>query len=270
VFGPLLISLISLIANSFLLGSCTSAPNRLDQIALGMGLEKHRLRAQGFELIVYRHRVVQAQGRLHVYLEGDGTPWIGGARVSSDPTPRNPLALRLMALDPAPALYLARPCYNGTVATPPCNPWLWTSGRYSETVVAAMATALRDLIDTQDAKQVTLIGYSGGGVLAWLLAQRIPEVRALVTIAANLDIDRWADRHSFSRLTGSLNPAAGRRMRPAVKQWHFAGRYDQIVPPTLIGEAAWQLGSATRVFIEASDHRCCWLRLWPGILRRLP
>jgi pimeloyl-ACP methyl ester carboxylesterase len=261
---------VGLLAIPFLLAGCTSAPERLDRMAGDMGLAKLRARAEGFELTVYRNRAVDAAGRLHVYLEGDGTPWIRRTRVSPDPTPRNPLALRLMALDPAPALYLARPCYNGTAGAPPCGPRLWTSGRYSEEVVATMAAALRQLIKAWSVTDVTLVGYSGGGVLAWLLAQRIPEVSVLVTISANLDIDRWADRHGFTRLTGSLNPAAGARMRGGVQQWHFAGRDDNNVPPALIGEAARQLGVAERVFIQESDHHCCWTRLWPGILRRLP
>ena len=40
-------------------------------------------------------------GALHVYIEGDGTPYVARHDFAADPTPRNPLMLRLMTLDPA-------------------------------------------------------------------------------------------------------------------------------------------------------------------------
>ena len=55
-------------------------------------------------------------------------------------------------------------------------------------------------------RSIVLIGHSGGGTLAVLLAPRIEDVSGVVSIAANLDIDAWADHHNYDRLTGSLNP----------------------------------------------------------------
>ena len=98
----------------------------MDGLAAELGLVGRKLRGDGFELIAYGNRIAHPSGRLHVYLEGDGVPWITRTLIALDPTPRNPLALRLMALDPAPALYLARPCYNGTAKAPGCNPLSFT------------------------------------------------------------------------------------------------------------------------------------------------
>lgn len=242
----------------------------MDSLAKGLGLSAYRLWGEGFELVAYRNQIRYRRGRLHLYLDGDGAPWISRTLVNPDPTSRNPLALRLMALDPAPAVYLARPCYNGTARAPGCNPWIWTFGRYSETVVASMAAAVRTLIENEAVEDLVLVGYSGGGVLAWLLAQRIPEVRTLVTIASNLDVDLWSERHGFSRLAGSLNPAAGPPMRPGVKQWHLVGEADKNVPPDVIAAVADKLGTEAHVLFLESNHRCCWLRFWPDILRQLP
>src|SRR5262245_12603123 len=80
--------------------------------------------------------------RVHVYLDADGTPWLGGLP-ASDPTPRRPLILALMARDPAARLYLGRPCYHGLASAPGCTDALWTSARYSVRVVDSMAAALR-------------------------------------------------------------------------------------------------------------------------------
>lgn len=249
---------------------CVSWGDRIDQIAAEAGMTKHHVSHSWGTLVAYRNRAeVAGGGRLHVYLEGDGTPWITRTRVAADPTPRNPVALDLMTLDPTSAVYLARPCYNGASAAPGCSPWHWTSGRYSEEVVAALGSALRGLIDAEALSELVLIGYSGGGVLAWLLAQRIPETQAVVTIAANLDVEAWTKLHGFSPLNDSLNPAAGPPMRPGVAQWHLVGETDQNVPPEMIEAIRAKLGSAVTIVSVASDHWCCWSTIWPGFLRRL-
>ena len=163
-------------------GGCASTPDRMEQTAARLGLSAGQVTGQGYRLRVYRNAVRQAKGRLHIYLDGDGTPWLTPTRIGRDPTPRNHLVLRLLAMDPGAALYLSRPCYNGRAGAPGCGPWMWTFGRYSETVVAAMESALRELVVREGASELVLIGYSGGGVLAWLLAQRVPEVLSLIHI----------------------------------------------------------------------------------------
>ena len=111
-----------------------------------------------------------------------------------------------------------------------------------------------------------MIGYSGGGVLAWLLAERIPEVRVLVTIAANLDIDAWTGRHGYSPLRGSLNPAVRGPLPDRVAQLHLVGSRDTNVPPALVRAALHNAGSNDRVVTVNSDHRCCWESHWPVVI----
>ncbi|MCU0834561.1 MAG: alpha/beta hydrolase [Chromatiaceae bacterium] len=253
-----------------LLVGCATPSDRVDRLAAELRLTKGRVPSTPVPLVAYRNASEVTGGRLHVYLEGDGTPWLTRTRISPDPTPRDPLALRLMALDPAPSLYLARPCYNGTATQAGCGPWYWTMGRYSEPVVASMASVLRGLIDAEGVAELVIIGHSGGGVLAWLLAHRIRETRALVTIAANLDIDAWADLHGFSRLTDSLNPAAGPPLPAGIAQWHLVGERDREVPASIIDGLRDLLGPDARVLVMASDHRCCWLGLWSDVLPQLP
>lgn len=53
--------------------------------------------------------------------------------------------LRLMALDPAPSVYLGRPCYHGLAA--PCRARRsFGRARYSARVLDSMAAALRSLL----------------------------------------------------------------------------------------------------------------------------
>ena len=200
---------------------------------------------------------------LHVYLDGDGTPELAGYP-AVDPTPREPLVLDLMALDGGPAIYLGRPCYHGLADRASCVPALWTSARYSDTVVASMAAVARRVIAARDVERVVWIGYSGGGVLAALLARRMPETVGLVTIAANLDIDAWSDARGAPRLVDSLNPASQPALPPGVRQRHYAGGRDELVRPAITRQG---VGPGAELVVVADyDHRCCWVTLWPDVL----
>lgn len=204
---------------------------------------------------------------LHVYLDGDGTPWLGPGRPALDPSPDDPLVLRLMAADQGPALYLGRPCYAGLAATPGCHPWYWTHGRYSEPVIASMAAVLEAVVAEREVARLVLIGYSGGGALAMLLAQRFPQTSAVVTLAGNLDPDRWAEHHGYTPLRGSLNPSRLEPLAAGVHQIHFVGAEDRVVPPELIAEALRGQQNARLRVIPGLSHTCCWEPLWPELLR---
>jgi pimeloyl-ACP methyl ester carboxylesterase len=202
-----------------------------------------------------------------VYLDGDGTPWIAGPP-AGDPTPRNVLVLRLLALDPTPAMYLGRPCYNGAAATGSCSSPLWTRERYSDEVIASLSAAVRRLMTAEGYTRVAWFGHSGGGTLAVLLAVRFPETASVVTIAANLDTDAWAAYMGYQDLSGSLNPASCPPLSRQIQQRHSADGKDRVVPPALAAPAAAHLG-APLIVLEAYDHACCWEQVWPTILSDL-
>jgi pimeloyl-ACP methyl ester carboxylesterase len=218
----------------------------------------------------FQHVVFRRDGRparvLHAYLGGDGTPWAGD-RPAADPTPRDPLLLRLMALDSAPTVYLGRPCYHGRAGAPPCSAALWTSARYSEPVVASMAMALRRMVAAAPVDRLVLIGYSGGGTLAVLLAPRFKETTDVVTIAANLDIDAWADLHGYLRLAGSVNPAAEPRLPEGIHQQHYVGGRDRVVPKEIVARGP--IDPSALIVIPSYDHVCCWEAIWPAVLAGL-
>jgi pimeloyl-ACP methyl ester carboxylesterase len=228
-------------------------------------LDASWVQGRGFRHRVFRNRSVAATGQpLHIYLEGDGLPFLTTNRISSDPTPRNPLALRLLLRDPAPALYLGRPCYHGQAQAPGCNPRLWTQARYSEPVVASMAAGLQRVTGAN--RPLMLIGYSGGGTLAMLLAPRLGNVVGVVTIAANLDVQRWAAEHSFTPLTDSLDPARAPPLAADITQLHLAGARDREVPPRLVAPVVARQPHADLIVFPDFDHRCCWEQHWPALL----
>jgi len=239
---------------------CRSASERFLDQAARRSLHADVVAGSGFQhLVLSRDRT--AGRTLHVYLDGDGVPWLGGYP-AVDPTPRDPHVLDLLALDPAPAVYLARPCYHGLGGEASCSSTLWTSSRYSEEVVTSLVAAARRVLAARGAERIVWLGYSGGGVLAVLLAARVPETIAVVTVAANLDVDAWADSQRASRLVGSLNPARQPPLSARVYQRHYAGGRDRSVPP----EAR---AGVEVVVVPDYDHRCCWMSLWPAVLADL-
>jgi hypothetical protein len=246
-----------------LLGGCAAPAEVFDDTAATLGLSRRDVRGAPFRHATYTNH--QAAGTiLNVYLEGDGTPMIA-SRPAGDPTPRHPLVLRLMALDPDAAVLLGRPCYHGLNGDPQCRPELWTSARYSDAVVTSMASALRRLMDDGHIRCLRWFGYSGGGTLAMLLAERFSETVSVTTVAANIDVTAWAEHRALPPLIGSLNPADRPPLPRHVVQRHYVGARDAIVPPS-VTEAGLRRRGARPIIIADADHVSGWEAFWPQVL----
>jgi dienelactone hydrolase len=220
----------------------------------------------------YRHLVARAgqaddRGAIHIYVDHDGLPWERPDVISSDPTPRYPLALEMMARDGGNRLYLGRPCYFGFGDDPGCNARLWTDARYSDEVVQSLAAVVNQIVESSGTTAVVLIGYSGGGTIAWLMSQRVPATTAVVTVAANLDVKAWTTLHGFTPLFGSLDPGKQAPLPPSIRQVHMVGGRDSNVPPAITRSVALRQTEARVVEIPEFDHVCCWLQRWPGLMR---
>ena len=249
------------------LSGCVTDLSRYgDAQAEKLGFERSRVLGQGFQHVIYQNRIPVNRGALHVYIDGDGSPYIREYRVAKDPGPRNLLMLKLMALDEAPSLYLGRPCYNGLAATPPCSPAFWTLGRYSSTVVESMAEALQRIVIAEGIRRLVFIGYSGGGALAMLLAERVAGVTAVVTIAGNLDTAVWTRLHGYSPLLSSLNPAERPPLSAEIYQLHVVGELDTVVPPAMVQSTIASQKHAELMVVQGFDHVCCWQDVWRSIL----
>ena len=249
------------------LTACALSPaQRIEDEARGYGFTRKVIQGKNFFHVVFTNAPSQQSKTLHVYLEGDGRPWIHEQFVASDPTPRQPLMLRLMALDPVPSIYLGRPCYLGLASRPPCSPQFWTYGRYSQRVVDSMAAVLKQFMKQATFQSLKLIGHSGGGTLAMLLAEQLPKTRAVVTIAGNLDPDAWTLFHGYSPLRTSLNPTHRAPLNPAIYQLHLAGGRDQTIPLGMFQTAVAHQKQAEVRIISGFSHDCCWRKIWPSIL----
>lgn len=231
------------------------------------GFRFEAIDAGGFRLLSLR-RGDGAGQVLTVYIEGDGRPWPSLFQPPRDPTPFKPLALALAERDPLQqAAYLARPCqYLDEAGRRDCAPAFWSSRRFAPEVIDAMDAAVSRLKQRAGAQRIRLAGYSGGGVIATLLALRREDVDRLVTVAAPLSLTDWTAGHGLSPLEGALDPMAhppGRRFVSV----HFAGGRDEVVPPAIVEAFVRRHGGRLETIADF-DHDCCWARDWPGLLRR--
>lgn len=254
-------------------------PTRLAEAATELGYKSRLIIGEGFTHEIHLNRSASTlplgsdqnapNSPLHVYIDGDGVPLLGRNRPSADPTPRDFLTLRLMALDPNPAIYLGRPCYGSLTAEETCTTWHWTEGRYSESVVLSMVAAINRVCREKAPSEVVLIGYSGGGALAMLMAPRIANATGVVTVAGNLDVQAWTRYHRYKPLTGSLNPADEDPLPAHIRQWHWLGARDTVVPPRIVKDMLSRETNAQVTIVPDATHGCCWEEVWPTLLGRL-
>lgn len=251
---------------SLQLQSCAKPAHvEVNLTASNLGLVRGIAQGNPFQHVIYQSQPRESSDRLHVYIEGDGVAWRMRSVISRDPTPRNPLMLRLMGMDPANTLYVGRPCYFGLVPDKECNPDYWTFSRFSDKVVKSMAAVIRE--KSVDYKSVVLVGHSGGGALALLIAERLKNVDSIVTLAGNLDVEAWTKHHGYTPLFGSLNPARRSPLPLQIRQLHLVAGRDEVIPPGIVSEWIARQPSAQRWVFEEYDHSCCWSEQWGEVLR---
>jgi hypothetical protein len=166
---------------------------------------------------------------MKVYIEGDGLAWVTRNRISDDPTPLNPIGLSLMLSDESECkVYIARPCQY--VQQDICENKYWTSHRFNTKIIQSFDEALSNLKENHKNSSFTLVGYSGGGAVAALTASKRDDVSRLITVAGNIDTDKWVSLQHISPLEGSLNPANYTKRLENIPQYHLIGNDDNIVP----------------------------------------
>ncbi|MEQ8231399.1 MAG: alpha/beta hydrolase [Gammaproteobacteria bacterium] len=244
--------------------ACSTPGERFLDDAAARGFSRELRDADGLPIVVLRNHAGSDGAALHVYLDGDGQPFATRHRVATDPSSRERLALALMAADPHPAVLVGRPCYYVSAAD--CDSSLWTTARYGERVVTAMTLAIERVAATRPGVPLRLIGYSGGGTLAMLLAPRLPRVDTVVTIAANLDVAAWTRHHAYTPLGESQDPAVMPPLPAHIRQHHFLGARDDNVPPALVRAAIARQPQARVDVVADYGHACCWAAAWPKLL----
>ncbi|WP_286239369.1 alpha/beta fold hydrolase [Neptuniibacter halophilus] len=205
--------------------------------------------------------------QITIFIEGDGLAWLSRDRPSLNPTPINPIGLKLALSHPdSNAIYIARPCQYTDLNR--CKISDWTKGRFSSSIVAAVNEAISVIKDRLGSESLILVGYSGGGAIATLIAAGRDDVKKLITVGGNLDHAIWTQHHRISPLTDSLNPIKFVDNLKDIPQWHFVGSNDQIVPPYVSESYKSAFGKSDHIqviLVEHTNHYCCWERLWGNL-----
>ena len=262
---------------SLLVSACSTIPavsERVDtakQLAAQAGLQQSVLSNVKFDLAVFTKPTREVNPVLVIYIEGDGRAWKTASLPSDNPTPTNPLAMRLAIQDPRPAVaYLARPCQFVALPSRGCSEKLWTSARFSPAVIETMNEAIEKLKHQYSASQLVLIGYSGGGAVATLVAAKRSDIKTIITVAGNLDTDAWVRLYGLEPLSESINPASVAQSIRNIPQTHYVGGKDDVIPRAISQSFLQKMGSPNQAkVIELPNygHVCCWTERWSELLK---
>jgi pimeloyl-ACP methyl ester carboxylesterase len=213
-------------------------------------------------LLTYRRG--ESGQRMVVYIESDGAPWRRADEPPADPTPIQQIVLRMAVADPSEAVvYMGRKCqYLSEAELGKCDPDLWMLGRFRPDAIAATNRSIDAVKKMFGASSIALVGYSGGGAMAALVASRRGDVDCLVTLAAPLDTQAWTAAIGVTPLRNSLNPALEAPRLQAMRQTHFRGGRDAVVPKASLQRFLQAVPNANVIDLEDFDHDCCWASRW--------
>lgn len=233
-------------------------------LAKKVGWQEHTIHTNKFTLKAYGSSAARKTKILTIYIEGDGLAWLSEERPSNNPSPHIPTGLKMAIHDQKnySRAYLARPCqFVFKQDWGNCSQAYWTQLRFSPEVIIAMNQAVDYLKKYYHAKQIVLIGYSGGGTIATLIAARRTDVMQLITAAAILDTKYWVSHENLTPLQGSLNPADAWKNLSSIPQTHWVGGRDTVVPKEVADAYAQRFPIKQKpkiIVIPDFDHSCCW------------
>jgi hypothetical protein len=259
-----------LIFSAALQGCATSyvdAVRNAEHLSQEAGFTPQLVKGGDFWITTYQ-KISDTSQPINIYIEGDGKVFANRDFISDNPTPRELMFLKLALSDPRPnVVYLARPCqYTAVELNPTCSKQYWTDYRLSEETILAMNEAINSITKNS---RFNLIGFSGGGGAAVLIASKNTNVQNILTIAANLDTDAFADHHKRKLMSGSLNPIHYVDAVKNIPQLHLSGSKDTVVPPFIGKRFVDQIhtGCAKHKIISGAEHNANWNRHWQNIIQ---
>ncbi|MFY9590304.1 alpha/beta hydrolase family protein [Rickettsia endosymbiont of Halotydeus destructor] len=204
------------------------------------------------------------------YIEGDGHISEKYAAVSDNPTPLTTMLLQLAIMDNRPNIvYIARPCqYTPLELNPKCNSnRYWVEKRIGKEVVDSIDDVINNITNGQ---KFSLVGFSGGGGVAVMVAVNNKNVKDIITIAGNLDTVTFDNTHNGrGYLSHSFNPIDYAKQVNNIPQLHLSGAGDKRVPP-FIAERYVEVSNSPCVkqkVLPNTTHIKGWETIWPSLLK---
>ena len=233
-------------------------------------LRKAELKGGEFILRVY-YRFDRPSSPLYIYLEGDGRAWLSKNRASRNPSPKNPIGLTLAAQQhKGNVLYIARPCqYVSFEKNPKCEFPYWTGKRFAPSVIDSLSSVIDIGKKRAGAEKLEIIGYSGGGAVAVLVAAGRSDVSGIRTVAGNLDHRVWTQHHKVDPLRGSLNAADVAEKVAHVPQIHYVGSKDENIGHYVAESFRTKAVRENCIkiqMVKGASHSEGWEQIWPDLI----
>ncbi len=242
------------------------------RIASPAWMIKRDISASPYILRAYE-RIHDRDGIANLYIEGNGSEFTSRSKWALNPTPENPVALHLASKDKAEnVIYLARPWqYTAMISkNDKCDKSSWKENRFSSEVIKSYQLAMNDISARYGIKGFNIIGYSGGGAIATLLAASRSDVMSVRTVAGTLDHEAQSNLLGTPALSGSLNPVAKAASISETPQYHFIGGQDEFAPPAILHSYLQATPATTCVqtmLVQEASHDAGWVDKWPELLK---
>ena len=265
-------SLVTFLFLSLLLQSCAGNSPRITASHIaGNRFDSAEIKGGLFVLKVY-YRFSRQGNPIQVYIEGDGRAWVSKTKASRNPSPRNPVGLRLAVRDPGKnVMYIARPCqYVSFRKNPLCDYAYWTDKRFAQEVIDSISAVVDWGKKQANASKINVIGFSGGGAVAILVSVGRTDVRSIRTVAGNIDHKVWTAHHNVDPLSGSLNAADVAVDVSAIPQIHYVGARDKVIGRYVADSFTSKMGSRNCVnlkIVPGVTHTKGWENVWSKLIR---
>ena len=262
-----------IIINTLFISSCAGKLKEANNIAESAGFKSTVLNTSYFKLQAF-YRISRTRVPITIYIEGDGLGWLTPTQPSSNPTPRNPLALRLAAIDKGEnVVYIARPCqYIELKHEKLCHVPYWTHMRFAKEVILAVDEAIDTMVSKAKAKNIHLVGYSGGGAVVAMVAAKRRDVASIRTVAGYMDHVALNRKANVSPLIGSLDPLKAAPRLKTIPQVHYIGRKDKRVPGWVLKNFRKAMGGGNCITLRRvnASHEEGWEDVWAKVWSKMP
>ena len=125
-------------------------------------------------------------------------------------------------------MYIARPCqYVSFNKNPDCKYPYWTHKRFAPEVIDSVSAVIDLGKKKAKARDLEMIGFSGGGAVAILVSAQRRDVTGIRTVAGNLNHKVWTTYHNINPLKGSLNAVDVANKVSDIPQIHYVGDLDR-------------------------------------------